>query len=217
MTLSTSTMSLFMSEPILQPVTEVARNPASAASTALESADVEARRLAAAVARGDEVAFQQLYDAYQPRLLRLAVVLARGDELLAGEAVQSTFLTAASKLRPVAGEVHLWNWLARITRQHLAKQWRQRQRDPSSVSLAEIPNGAEMTPPDSLLEESLDTALLALDSEDRRIIEWFYLEGLSQKDIAEKLQTTPKAVSSRLERARARLRLLVAKNLSDET
>jgi DNA-directed RNA polymerase specialized sigma24 family protein len=40
---------------------------------------------------------------------------------------------------------------------------------------------------------------------------------LSQKEIAEQLGTTPKAVSSRLERAREKLRLLIKRNLSHET
>jgi len=38
--------------------------------------DAEARRLAAAVARGDEAAFRQLYDSYHRRLFCLALVLA---------------------------------------------------------------------------------------------------------------------------------------------
>lgn len=189
----------------------------SALPAAADAADAEARRLASAVARGDEAAFRQLYDQYQPRLFRMAVVLGRGDEAIAQEVVQATLLTAAAKLKPVASADHLWNWLARVARQHLSKTWRQRERAPIPLSLAEVPEPAAAIPPDAVLEEHLDAALLTLDAGDRQVIGWFYFEDLSQKEIAERLDTTPKAVASRLERARARLRSVVTRKLSHET
>lgn len=180
-------------------------------------ADADARRLAAALARGDEAAFRQLYDRYQPRLFRLALVLGRGDESLAQDTVQSVFVTAAAKLRRVDSEEHLWNWLARVTRQQLAKTWRQRQRDPAVVGMADLPEQPDAVKPDSVLEESLDAALQAMDAEERQLIEWFYFDRLSHQEIAGQLNATPKAVSSRLERARAKLRSLITRRLSNET
>src|SRR5262245_55903671 len=73
--------------------------------------DLAARRLATAVGRADETAFRELYDRYHERLFRFALVLGHGDEALAGETVQSVFVTAAAKLRRVESEQHLWNWL----------------------------------------------------------------------------------------------------------
>jgi RNA polymerase sigma-70 factor (ECF subfamily) len=189
----------------------------SNANTSPPGADAEARRLAAAVARGDETAFAQLYDRYHQRLFRLALVLGRGDELLAHDTVQSVFVTAAAKLRRAESEEHLWNWLAQVARQQLAKTWRQRRKDSAVIGMAdppECPDGAE---PDSVLEENLDAALLEMDMEERQLIEWFYFDRLSHKEIAEQLKATPKAVSSRLERARAKLRSLITRRLSHET
>ena len=80
-----------------------------------------------------------------------------------------------------------------------------------------MPDRAAPGEPDSVLEEKLDAALLAMEPEERQLIEWFYFDGLSHKEIAAQLGATPKAVSSRLERARARLRALLARNLSHET
>jgi RNA polymerase sigma-70 factor (ECF subfamily) len=184
---------------------------------ALPGSDAEARRLSSAVAHGDEAAFRQLYDCYHRRLFCLALVLARGDELLAAETVQSVFITAAEKLRAVGSEPHLWNWLARVARQHLAKTWRRQKKDSLVVGMAELPDCADGAAPDSALEECLDAALRAMDVEDRRLIELFYFERLSHKEIAGPLGLTPKAVSSRLERVREKLRALVAQNLSHET
>jgi RNA polymerase sigma-70 factor (ECF subfamily) len=180
-------------------------------------ADAQARALAIAVGRGDEAAFRQLYDHYHERLFRLLVVIGRGDEALAHDLVQSVMLTAAAKLKPVESEEHLWNWLARVARQHLSKARRQRRREPELVTLAELPEPAGAVEPEAVLEEGLDAALLALETEDRQAVEWFYFEGLSHKEIAERVGGTPKAVSSRLERARAKLRSLLTRRLSHET
>jgi len=212
MTTATPTMSFLTREQTPAPAAD-----AAGATAARSGADEDARRLAGAVARGDEAAFRQLYDAYQARLFRFALVLGHGDEWLAHETVQSVFLTAAAKLRLVMGEDHLSNWLARVARQHLAKHWRQQGREPAMVNVADLPNTVATGRSEALLEESLDAALLELEPEDRRLIERFYLDGRSQKEVAGELNLTAKAVSSRLERARARLRALVAKRLAHET
>ena len=180
-------------------------------------ADDAARRLAAAVARGDEAAFREFYERYHRRLFRFALVLGRGDETLAHDAVQAAFVAAAKKLRGAESEAHLWNWLARVARQQLAKAWRQSRRDSPVIGMAEPPDHPDGSEPDSVLEESLDSALLALDADERELVEWFYFDQLSHKEIAGRLGATPKSVSSRLERARARLRSMIARRLSHET
>jgi len=202
--------------PAREPTARLAEADASE-PPAPSSADVEARQLARAVARGDEAAFRELYDRYHDRLFRLAAVVGHGDDALAHEVVQSAMLTAARKLKPVENEAHLWNWLARVARQHLAKIWRQQRRAPTLVELAELPEAAGPQESDSMLEENLDEALLELETEDRQAVEWFYFDGLSHKDIAERQGATPKAVSSRLERARAKLRLLLNRRLRHES
>lgn len=182
-----------------------------------ERKEAEVHWLTSAVASGDEAAFQELYDRYQARLFRLAVVLSRGDESLAHETVQSAMLTAARKLRPLETEEHVWNWLARVARQHLTKAWRRQQREPNVVSLAELPEASELAKSDSVLEESLDAAVNLLDGDDRQVVELFYYEALSQKEIADRLGSSVKAVSNRLERARTRIRSLIEKRLRYET
>ena len=181
------------------------------------SADDAARALAAAIGRGDETAFRQLYERYQSRLFRFALVLGRGDESLAHDTVQSVFVIAAKKLRRTDSEEHLWNWLARVTRQQLAKNWRQQRCESTLVGVADLPEHAHPAEPDSMLEENLDVALQAMEPEERQLIEWFYFDRLSQKEIAGQLGATPKAVSGRLERARSKLRSLIKRRLTHET
>jgi RNA polymerase sigma-70 factor, ECF subfamily len=174
----------------------------------------EACRLAMGVARGDAAAFQELYDRYHVRLFRFALGVGRGDESLAHETVQSVFITAAAKLRRIENEEHLWNWLSQVARQYLSKRWRQQRRDSAIVAVANLPEYTVPHQSGSDLEESLDAALLRLAPEDHQLIEWYYFDGLSHKTIGERLNATQKAVSSRLERARARLRLLLPKRTS---
>jgi RNA polymerase sigma-70 factor, ECF subfamily len=190
-----------------QPTVETSKERATVCA-----ADTEARQWVAAIARGDDAAFERLYERYHRRLLRLALMLGRGDDSLAQEAVQATFIVAAGKLRRVDGEEHLWNWLAQVARQQIARALRQRKRDDAVVSAEELSGLAMTRESDRQLEEILDAALGSLDPEERQIIERFYFDQLSQKEMAEQLNTTPKAVSSRLERARARLRSFIAKS-----
>jgi len=180
--------------------------------------DARACRLAAGIARGDEMAFAELYDRYHGRLFRLALSLGRGNEALAHETIQSVFLTAAAKLRSVQSEEHLWNWLAQVARQQVGKSWRQRQHDAVVVSMADVPEMADLAPSDHMLEDKLEAALMSMQASERQLIEWFYFDGLSHKEIADRLRATPKAASSRLERARARLRaLLTGNSFANET
>jgi RNA polymerase sigma-70 factor (ECF subfamily) len=173
--------------------------------------DAQARRVAAGVARGDESAFTELYDRYQGRLFRLAMALGHGDETLAAETVHSAFLTAASKLRRIESERHLWNWLASVARQHLAKTWHRQKREATFISMGDIPDVANASQSDDALEQKLDTALLSLQAADRQLIEWRYFDGLCHQDIANRTGGTAKAVASKLERARVKLRALLAR------
>jgi RNA polymerase sigma-70 factor (ECF subfamily) len=212
MIVAPTTMPLLIREQTPHPIVE-----SSCVQPTASSADAEACRLAAAVARGDEAAFRQLYDSYHQRLFRLALVLGRGDESLAHDTVQSVFVTAAAKLRRAESKEHLWNWLARVARQQLSKTWRQQLRDSAVIGVAELPEWVEDVESDAILEECLDAALSGMEAEERQLIEWFYFERLSHKEIAERLNVTPKAVSSRLERVREKLRSLIARRLSHET
>lgn len=209
------TVSILTMRPLAETLTPRATVETSKERTAASAADAGARQLVAAIARGNDAAFEQLYERYHRRLLRLALTLAHGDESLAQDAVQGTFIVAAEKLRRVDGEEHLWNWLAQVARQQIARAYRQQKRNAAMVSTEALLERA-MAESDTQLEEILDTALLSLDLEERQIIERFYFDRLSHKEIAEQLNTTPKAVSSRLERARARLRLFIGKKLSHE-
>jgi RNA polymerase sigma-70 factor (ECF subfamily) len=192
------------------PLSDVTPRMKEFAPSTLE--DAQARHLAAALARGDESAFNQLYDRYHRRLFRLALAMAHGDETLAYDAAEAALLTAAAKLKAVAGEEHLWNWLARVARQNLSKQRRIQQSQPEALSLEDFDGPIKELAAEIVLENGIDRALLALAPEDRQVVEWFYFDGLSHQEIATRLEATVKAVSRRLQRARAKLRTLLERS-----
>ncbi len=207
MTVATHFMSWFAKEEAQVPAAEASVAPA---------AEPTASRLAAAVGRGDEAAFRLLYERYQPRLFRLALMLGRGDEPLAQDVVQLVFVTAAKKLRHAESEEHLWNWLARVARQQVAKNRRRQRQDAAVINVAQLPECADNAATDATLEKCLDAALTQMAAEDQELVKLFYFERLSHKEIGERLELTPKAVSSRLERVREKLRRLVVQTLSHE-
>ncbi|HEX4350799.1 MAG TPA: sigma-70 family RNA polymerase sigma factor [Verrucomicrobiae bacterium] len=212
MTVSATSMSLLIKVQTPRPTVETASVQSSPAAN-----DADARRLVAAITRGNEEAFREFYERYHRRLFRFALVLGRGEETLAQDTVQTAFVTAAKKLRTVQSEEHLWNWLARVARQHLAKAWRQQQRNSAVIGMADVPECMDNGEPDSVLEEYLDAAMLLMEPQERELLERFYFDRQSHKEIAEQSGATPKSVSSRLERARAKLRATITRKLSHET
>jgi len=71
-----------MAYPISEPTPRMKESAASPVD------DAEARQISAGLAKGDEAAFNQLYDRYHRRLFRLALALGHGDEGLAYDAAQ---------------------------------------------------------------------------------------------------------------------------------
>src|SRR6478752_4718900 len=104
------------------------------------TSDDHACQLAAAIGRGDEKAFDCFYDLYHARVLAFALRLYGGNTHPAEDLAQQVMVTAATKLRAVDGEGHLWNWLALVTRRHFAKHLRTAERlGPSVVELQALP------------------------------------------------------------------------------
>ena len=182
-----------------------------------DNADAEAQRISAGVATGDEASFATLHGRYAPRLRRLLLALSRGDDLVAAEVAQSTFLTAAAKLRAVGSEAHLWNWLARVARQHLGKAWRRQRRNQAPLALDDVPEPAAERQAEDVLEAALARAVAGLDEDDRALLNLFYTDRLPQQQVGERLGITAKAVAGRLDRLRERLRREIQRRLRDET
>jgi len=163
---------------------------------------------------GDEVAFDEFFTDYFPRLFRFAVLRVR-DQDAAEDIVQNSLISAVRHLGSWRGEATLFTWLCTICRREISA-WEKRTSRRVIVSIADDDPGlraaldsigAAAEAPDAGLarEDTGRIVQLALDHlppRYSRALEWKYLEELSVDDIAGRLQCTPKAAESLLTRAR---------------
>ncbi len=172
-----------------------------------EAPAADLRQLTAALARGDDVAWAQFHRDHGPAIFRQLLALTRGDHDLAKEALQRTYLRVAKHVRPSETEPQFKAWLRIVARTALQDCWRRQQ---SFTALLfrrqqEPPELADQGEDERLMAE-LDRALGRLPEADRVLLEAKYFSGQDMRTLADRLAITPKAVESRLTRARGTLR-----------
>lgn len=181
----------------------------------------EDRRLVRRMLAGDERAFEEFFDGYFPGLYRFALARLGCDEDAAEEVAQATLCKAISKLDTYRGEARLFTWLCAICRYELFSFRKREKREPVKVSLIEdspeiraalesLGTVVGEQPGEALDRKELGRLVqVALDSLPPRYgnaLEWKYLDGMSVKEIAGRLEVSPKAAESLLTRAREAFR-----------
>jgi RNA polymerase sigma factor (sigma-70 family) len=167
--------------------------------------------LTTALARGDDVAWAQFHREYGPALFRQLLAATHGDHDLASEALQRAYLRLARHVRPCDSEPMFRGWLRLIARSALHDCWRRRRSfwqllNRHAAEPPPGPNDAGALAEEERLQSALDAALAGLEPDDRALLEAKYFAGQNVRTIAEELGVSPKAVESRLTRARAELR-----------
>jgi len=172
------------------------------------------------MAAGDETFFGIFYEHYYDRLFRYLIVLTRGDESHTRDLLQVTLVKVLRSIKPFVEECQLWQWLKTIARNTFLDSIRQASRSPNLIPLFEADAGHTQAPIDDdeqrLLLEALDACLSDLAPHDRELVDACYVRNLGQQAAAEQLDTTAKAVESRLARIRHKLRLAILKRLRHE-
>ena len=173
--------------------------------------------LTGALARGDDAAWMEFHRDYGPGLFRYLLGGTRGDYDLATEALQQTYLRVARYARPCDSAPMFNSWLRTLASSALNDCRRRRRsfwsrlRDPEAGSMA---NPTEDDTADNRIFAALDAGLAQLDPAERALLERKYFSGADVRGIAAALGLTPKAVESRLTRARAELRRRLVAALS---
>ena len=189
--------------------------PVVSASPVAGSPPLSVAALTRGLERGDEAAYRALHAAYFDRLLRYLLVVARGDEHAAREALQATFLRVTRHARLFTEESHLWSWLTILARSALSDQRRGRRRylafldrftRHSAAHDATRSGAPDLDDPAERLGTLLQTELARIPEEDRVLLGWKYQDQHSVRAIAQRLDSTEKAVESRLSRLRARIK-----------
>lgn len=164
---------------------------------------------------GDESAFESFFEGYFPALFRFTLSRVK-DQDLARELVQSTLCKAIQAIHRFRREAPLSSWVFTICRNEISAHFRRLKRQPPPVEIveevAEIQEalnsfGATIDDPDRALQRKelarqVHGVLDRLPPRHGLALEWKYLEGLSVKEIALRLNVGPKAAESLLGRAR---------------
>jgi len=170
---------------------------------------------------GDEAAYRTFHEAYYPRLTRYLLVVTNGDEDAAREALQATFVRVVRHIKVFDDESRFWNWLTVLARTAFADQRRKRNRylaflDRFTTHAREEAANAENKEADSRLLATLEFNMGNLPAEDRELVQRKYVGRESVRDIAESLQSSEKAVESRLGRVRQKLKAAMLAALKHE-
>ncbi len=108
---------------------------------------------------------------------------------------------AAQKLKVFDTEEALWAWLAQVARNKCKDVCRQRMREERLLSAY-----SASPPDDTSRKECGEEAVRALAGPERDLIETFYFNDLSQKEIARNSGRSLKAVECALARIRQKLK-----------
>ena len=168
--------------------------------------------LMACVAEGDAAAFTLLARALQGPGLRLAY-RTLGDRAAAEDVVQvalTRMWTMATRFDPARGSVE--GWFRRI----VINLCLDRRRSLRLVAPLEAADNVPSSAPDPFeaavandRRARIDAAMQGLAPRQRAALAMFHGDGLSMTEIAEALETTPKAIEGLLGRARMELRKLI--------
>lgn len=180
----------------------------------------EDRVLVKRMLAGEELAFDDFFEDYFPRLYRFALPRVNHDADLAEEVVQTTLCVAITKMKSYRGEAALFTWLCTICRREIGTYFRKRRsrlepvlaEDSPEVraSLESLAAALSQEPESQLLRKEIARLVqVTLDCLPRWYacaLEMKYLKGLPVKEIASHLNLGPKATESLLTRARQAFR-----------
>ena len=145
--------------------------------------------------------FNNAVEQFQSMVYRTALH-ALGNPQDADDAVQEVFFRLFREKKPFEGQEHLRRWLLRVTvnycRDVLKSPWRKRR-----ASLEEFPETPVFDCPE---QACLYREVMALPEKYRTVLYLFYYEELTVREIGELLGLKQSAVTTRLSRARERLR-----------
>lgn len=161
-----------------------------------------------------EQVFTELVDTYQTSLLRMCYLNLQ-DIGLAEDAVQETFIKAYRALSSFRNESNLKTWLMKIAintcrDMQRGSWWKHINR---AVTLDQL-NSAIHPVSDDMISLNMEVAKLPMKL--REVVLLYYYQDMTTEEIADALGIAPSTVSSRLKKAREKLRLAMKGVYFDE-
>ena len=173
------------------------------------------RELVRRMLEGKEEAFEEFFNTYFPGLFRFAMLRVR-QETAAEEIVQRALCRAITKLSSYRGEAALFTWLCTFCRHEISAYLKTENHfyltdfiedTPEMLGALESLLVSTEQHPDQIalrkeISQLVQVALQALPFHYANALKWKYMENLSVKEIAERLNLGFKATESLLTRAR---------------
>ncbi len=170
---------------------------------------------------GNEMAWRTFYNAYFDRLWRYLLVVSAGSEDAAREALQAALIRVTRHIKVFRDEAVFWSWLTVLARSAFADETKKRRRYFSFLERftrhSDAQSGSHDVPADERLARLLTQQIALLQPDEKNLVEEKYLVGRSVREIAHKLETTEKAVESKLSRVRKKLKDAALAALKNET
>jgi RNA polymerase sigma-70 factor (ECF subfamily) len=161
--------------------------------------------------RGDEAAFDAVYDAFNLRLFTFLLRLTRRHHV-AEDLLEETWLRLVKHARRLRPDTRLGPWLFTVARNLHVSYVRSRMiEDSTAAGLMTLwPFSVERSSPfeataASELERRIERALASLPPASREVLLLVGVAGLDHSDAADVCGITPEALRQRLHRARAML------------
>lgn len=177
------------------------------------------RDLVRRVLRGDRAALDSLHADYADPLFRFVHYRVDGKRSDAEEIVQETFVAAMRGLDRFRGDSALFTWLCGIAKNKIHGLRRQQYRQRLSVALKAVDTDLDLALarldreplPDQVVEREetrdlVGAVLGSLPPDYQEVLIDKYYEKTAVNDIAQKIGVSPKAIESRLTRARVAFR-----------
>jgi RNA polymerase sigma-70 factor (ECF subfamily) len=171
--------------------------------------DMEIDELTLAGARrGDMRACEKIYRKFHKHAFTVAARICNNREL-AQDVTQEAFISAFKRMHQYRGDAPFWAWLRRVIVNHAVSALRKLPRH-DAVELKDYmsPANGEQDGMGQCMD--LDQALQQLDDEDRMVVWLHDVEGYKHLEIARLVGKTESYSKTRLNRARARLRILIS-------
>lgn len=146
----------------------------------------------------DPDAFGQLVQENLQKMYRIAISILQNEED-AADAIQETMLKCWQKINQVRNEDYFETWLIRILINQCKDILKCRKR---TVLVDDIPEAAQE---DNYTNTGWKAVLRGLHEKYRIVLELYYVEGFSTKEIATMLHITDASVRTRLVRGRKQL------------
>lgn len=180
---------------------------------------MEEKDLICRAARGDAEAFRQLVEAYQTPAYRLAARMCGPDS--AEDVTQEAFLAAWRALPEFRGDCRFSTWLYRLVSNAAIDCLRRekKHRDTGDVDDLALPDGGPSPQEQAERSDTRDAVRRALDRlspEHRQVLLLRFMQELDYGEIARALNVSEGTVKSRINRAKSKLReVLAAGNFFD--